>query len=545
MTHGTTTADGALGTLGTGSPSTESTSPIVQLVARAQQLYSLPTVAMEVLQLTSNENANVAQIKECIQRDPAMTVKILKVVNSPLFGLSGEVSDLNQALALLGIKPLKLLVLGFSLPKEMLQGIEVEVLAQYWQFSLTKAVAAREIAALQGKKYGDETFIAGLLSEIGALVLLQDLGDAYANFAAKVLQEGADLSEMEWETLGFDHAILGCRLLQNWNLPETLIQVIREGHPSSGVGFEKLTGQSATLRLAHNLAEVLAHHRLDLMPKFLSQLACTTQHDEATVEHLVLGIQEKLYQLANVLSVSLPEGVNYGDVVAQAYVQLSQIAESVAAPLATGDREINQRLTGSSEGQNLVESMQQFVQSGMKTPVKKTVVAPAEKTVGRQPVTADMQLLSEISSGMQRCRDQRTDFSVALFGINGFEDFVLMAGLDEVEVVRRAVGAIVDRLSDAVGRVIPCGDSATAVLLENHDRHQTVSIARQALEMVGVWAQRRPSLQGVDLSLSCGVASACVPPKSLPPKEIFQAALRCLLAASNGGGNAVKSIELL
>lgn len=544
VTEGTTATDGALRTLGTDSQNTESTSPVVQMISRAQQLYSLPTVAMEVLQLTSNENANVAQIKECIQRDPAMTVKILKVVNSPLFGLSGEVSDLNQALALLGIKPLKLLVLGFSLPKEMLQGIEAEVLAQYWQFSLTKAVAAREIALLMGEKDGDETFIAGLLSELGALVLLQDLGDAYADFVAKVLHEGADLSEMEWATLGFDHAILGCRLLQSWHLPETLVQVIREGHPSSGVPYKKLVGQAATLRLAHNLAEVLVHHRLELMPTFLAQLTQSTQYGEEAVEHLVIDIQEKLYQLASVLSVALPEGVKYDDVISQAYVQLSQVAESAAAPLAKAT-EANQRVVESTEGKNLVDSMQQLVENGM-TPVKSQAqVVAAANASPSQSGEATAELLVEISASMQRCRDQRRDFSLALFGIDEFEDFVMLAGIDEVEALRHVIAVLIDRLSDGIGRVIPCGDKTIAVLMEYHDRHQTVSLARQVLEMLSVWSQRRAAQQGVDLALNCGVASACVPPKSLPAKEIFQAAQRCLLAATNGGGNAVKSIELL
>ncbi|WP_147274425.1 HDOD domain-containing protein [Bremerella cremea] len=540
-----TTAKGrAQKTLGKESADTEGNSPIVQMISRAQQLYSLPTVAMEVLQLTSNEHANVAQIKECIQRDPAMTVKVLKVVNSPLFGLAGEISDLNQALALLGIKPLKMLVLGFSLPREMLQGIEAEVLAQYWQFSLTKGVAAREIALLLGEKYGDEVFIAGLLSELGALVLLQDLGDAYANFAAKVLQEEADLAEMEWATLGFDHGILGCRLLQSWHLPDALIQVIREGHPSSGVSFERLAGQAMTLRLAHNLAEVLVHHRLELMPKFLEQLAQATQYGADVVENLVIDIQEKLYQLASVLSVSLPEGVNYDDVVSQAYVQLSQVAESAAAPLAKASQ-VSQRIVESTEGKSLVDSMQQLVQNGM-TPLKEEVkAAPVLSDSASQSDEPTAELLVEISASMQRCRDQRRDFSLALFGINDFEDFVMMAGIDEVEALRHVIAVLIDRLSDGIGRVIPCGDKRIAVLMEYHDRHQTVSIARQALDTLGVWAQRRSAQQGADVALSCGVASTCVPPKSLPAKEIFQAALRCSLAASNGGGNAVKSIELL
>ncbi len=520
---------------------------VAQMVSRAQQLYSLPTVAMEVLKLTANEHATVVQIKECIQRDPAMTLKILKVVNSPLFGLSGQVSDLNQALALLGIKPLKLLVLGFSLPKAMLQGIEAEVLAQYWQFALTKAVAAREIANLQRKNFGDDAFIAGLLSEIGALVMLQDLGDAYANFANKVLQEEADLSQMEWETLGFDHNILGCRLLQSWNLPEGLIQVIREGHPSSGIEFNKLRGQSATLRLAHNLAEVLAHHRLNLMPKFLDQLKSTTSYDAETIEHLVVDIQEKLYQLAGVLSVSLPDGTDYCEVVAEAYVQLSQLAESVAAPLALGDRVHHDQMIQSVEVQRLIDTTKTLAENGGVLPQaeKAATLESACEDTPVDPIMADASLLNEIATSMHRCRSQRCEFSLSLLKLNQFEDFLVVAGIEEVDVWRKLVAAIVDRLSDGLGRVLPCGEMSLAVLLDDHDRHQTVTLTRQILELVTSWSMRRECHQGIELTVSGGVASACVPPKSLPPQEIFQAARRCLLAASQGGGNAIKSIEVL
>ena len=70
---------------------------------------------MKVLELTDDPRLDTRTLKECIENDPALTGKLLRVVNSSLFGLSREVSDLNQALALLGTKPLKLLVLGFSL----------------------------------------------------------------------------------------------------------------------------------------------------------------------------------------------------------------------------------------------------------------------------------------------------------------------------------------------------------------------------------------------------------------------------------------------
>ena len=99
------------------------------LVLRARRLCSLPSVAMKVLELTANPQVDSHALKQCIENDPALTCKILRTVNSSLFGLSREVSDLNQALALLGTKSLKLLVLGFSLPAGLFTGVSATALA--------------------------------------------------------------------------------------------------------------------------------------------------------------------------------------------------------------------------------------------------------------------------------------------------------------------------------------------------------------------------------------------------------------------------------
>src|SRR5690606_29692284 len=85
-------------------------------VVRARRLYSLPAVAMRVLELTSAPHVDAAALAECIENDPALTSKVLRVVNSSVFGLGQRVGSLKQAIAMLGIRPLKMLVLGFSLP---------------------------------------------------------------------------------------------------------------------------------------------------------------------------------------------------------------------------------------------------------------------------------------------------------------------------------------------------------------------------------------------------------------------------------------------
>ena len=180
-----------------------------RLAAHAEQLYSLPAVAMEVLQLTDNPQVDTQALKECIENDPALTGKILRVVNSSLFSLSREISDLNQALALLGTKPLKLLVLGFSLPSGLYAGIEARTLGRYWRRTLTKAVAGRELAEHLWHVPGDDAFIAGLLQDVGILLLLQQLGQPYVQLLERVL--APDWTWTPWRPRPWVSPIRPCR----------------------------------------------------------------------------------------------------------------------------------------------------------------------------------------------------------------------------------------------------------------------------------------------------------------------------------------------
>src|SRR5262245_27755314 len=120
---------------------TDSASVVEQFVEQTGQLYSLPAVAAEVLRLTNQSRMDIPALEECLQRDPALTTRLLRVVNSSLFGLTRQVTDVRQAVTLLGNRPLRMLVLGFSLPKELFSGLASRVLAHYWRRSLIKAVA--------------------------------------------------------------------------------------------------------------------------------------------------------------------------------------------------------------------------------------------------------------------------------------------------------------------------------------------------------------------------------------------------------------------
>jgi len=191
----------------------EVTSQLDEIASRALTLYSRPTVAMEVVRLTEEPRVDARALKECVAKDPALTCKVLRVVNSSLYGLHQPVADLNQAISLIGIKPLKLLVLGFNLPDALFAEVAARELQWYWTNTLTRAVAARLLAEQLWNQSGDEAFIAGLLQDIGILVLLRELGEPYAKFLTGVIDEKCHLASLELDTLGFDHVQLSAALL--------------------------------------------------------------------------------------------------------------------------------------------------------------------------------------------------------------------------------------------------------------------------------------------------------------------------------------------
>ena len=313
----------------------DSSSTLEHLVDRCGQLYSLPVVAMRVLKLTESPTVDVRQIKECIENDPALTGKILRVVNSSLFGLSREVTDLNQALALLGINPLKLLVLGFSLPDQLFIGINGDILRRYWHRTLVKAVAAREISQTILRLAGDEAFIAGLLQDIGMLVLLQEVGASYSRFLDGAFSKAASVNEAERQSLGFDHITLSARLLERWKLPAALVLAIEAGQSRQQVDalppMDRPLPQ--VLLVSDLLAGVLAENRTDLLAELLDRGREYFALSHMQLNALVSELSAKVDHLAEVLQLDLPQGKNYQAILLGAHEQLSAVASDVAQQL--------------------------------------------------------------------------------------------------------------------------------------------------------------------------------------------------------------------
>lgn len=534
-----------------------------QLVQHAQQLYSLPAVAMQVLELTRHPRVDVAALKDCIENDPALTAKLLRVTNSSLFGLSRQVTDLNQALALLGTKPLKLLVLGFSLPKALLAEVESHVLSSYWQYALTKAVAAREFGSQFWPEQADDAFTAGLLQDLGVLALIQVIGQPFLDLYAQAFTQGWDLCELESSSIGFQHRALSGRMMEDWGLPESIVRVVATTpHAASAIRELPRAEQhvAAALRLADLAAQLLCQRRPAALADLLheGEQLCGLALEQ--IEALIASLTEKVQELADVLSLQLPN-CDYVELLLDAQSQMSDVAERLWRSSAGTPRREPPAAENAAAIQRAMESaLHNGKRCWTKTlhPAPNQVNPPPLRSCDAPPtrarhgpltatdLVADPGLTGRIEAAINACRRGRSPLSLVLVEIDDFEQHLVHSSLagarrKTVRVQRLAV--------DIFGRestLITLGDSRIAIILINCDRQQAIQDAKVLLAQAATHASGPGEKPGdLGLSVSAGIATLNTPPRNFLVRDLIEAAERCLYAAKLAGGSSVKSIDVL
>ncbi len=513
----------------------ESTCTLEPIVARARHLYSLPRVASQVLELTAEPDIDVAALKACIENDPALTVKILKVVNSSLFGFSGEIGDLGQALALIGIKPLKLLVLGFSLPDELFLDIAGDQLERYWTTALVRAVAARELAELMDGHSGDEAFTAGLLQDVGLLVLLRELGEPYARFLKVVWTEEADLLQLEQDALAFDHRQVSSGVLTHWGMPDTLIHAVG-GQAGSAEPEDQSPSEDLTrlLHLAELTAALVGQRKLNVLPELLQLGRVYCGLDKPKLNDVVAEVQQKVEGLAETLSLKLPEGLDFTGVLSEAHRLLAEAAEEAVIPLSRIARSEEQQCDELWEqARNLSAAAARFLEDGSQAP--QTPSATKQDTG-----TAVLPRLDELTT---QCRLQREPFSLMLVGYQLISRGNGRQSQRDAMSFLSTLEAMCWSLDHPQREVVALGSERFAVLLPACDRLEAVHLGQIVVDS-SIQEASEKEIYVEPSALSVGVASVETIPKNFDVKALLESGERCLYAAGLSGGASVKSIEL-
>ncbi len=212
--------------------------PLEKLLSQSTELPSLPEIYIRVSELLESDHSSANEIGEAVQTDPSLTSKILKMLNSAYYGLPSEVTSISQAVSLLGRQQLKQLLMG-----SVLAGLFKDMnhasfsMREFWQHSIKTAIIARHLALQNASVIDhDAFFTAGLLHDIGRLVIVSELPDSLSDVEQLMIDAGIDTVMAENKILGFTHMDVSREIMKNWKLPSMLVQCALKHHDTEHEG---------------------------------------------------------------------------------------------------------------------------------------------------------------------------------------------------------------------------------------------------------------------------------------------------------------------
>lgn len=252
-----------------------------QLVSRIDTVPSVPSLYNEIVAETESPDGAIQRVGEIIAQDPGMTAKILQIANSALFGLRSTVYSAAQATSLLGMEAVKSLVLSVGVFQQFdghtSPGLSIESLFRH---SLELGGCARLIAReeLGEPAIVDCAFTAGMLQDIGRLVLATGMPNRYADVLAEVAETKSPLCDVEAAAFGASHAAVGAYLLELWGLPQTMAETVafhETPNRSHDVTFTGLTAVVAANALAPNSPAQNAPSEEEGFNQYVQQIGLT------------------------------------------------------------------------------------------------------------------------------------------------------------------------------------------------------------------------------------------------------------------------------
>lgn len=314
-----------------------------------EKLPSLPSVALEIVRLCKSDDVPLDELAKVVSMDPSLATKILRLANSAKYRRDQELTDVDRACFVLGLKTLKIMALGFSVAgsTKFSEGITCFDYDAFWAYSISCAVAAREIAKARNSEFENEAFISGLLSRMGQLAMAKAIPDEY-KAVAEQSESLLPQASLEMDVLGVHHHEISEHLLSQWELPELLVSVVRYWEEP-----EQLQETEEICKYVR-LADCIAHlihdkdkgHRLKRAYEWAREDFGMTEDD---LDQFVIILNEEINSLARILDVKIETKSEFQQLVDDAREQMVQVSLQAAMELETTSVDLENERERSSE----------------------------------------------------------------------------------------------------------------------------------------------------------------------------------------------------
>jgi len=274
-----------------------------ELVANVTQLASFPEVAFRINEMISDENSGAAQIGALIEPDPALSIALLRIANSPLYHIGGSVGSVEHAVTVVGLREVRDLTFSICASRTF-DGIPNDLITveDFWTHSLFCAVGAQNLARRARVCPGESLFAAGLLHDIGHLVMFSQSPELSKQALQLSLEENDGLSPYlsEREVFGFDHMMVGAELARQWRLPTTLQECI--GFHHEPFTNDAVTDAVSVVHVANSLAVMTELNSLnpDDAPPIDDRALTKLKVDAKSIANIVAETRDSVSELLGI-----------------------------------------------------------------------------------------------------------------------------------------------------------------------------------------------------------------------------------------------------
>ena len=289
---------------------------------------TVPRVAQKLLDLLNQGEVELSQLADLISVEPSLTVKIIRLINSPLYGLAREITSLRDAVLYLGLNSIRSVALSFSFfstfSRDPSGGERLDAL---WRTSLMNALAARRLANELGGWDVEEAFLAGLVADCGTLLMHRGVPE-YAGILDRFYSGEADLLELEQRCLETTHTRLGGLLLEAWRFPKQLVELVTFHHdPTLAPADASAELQARTLLAAWLCARALTVPGFtDKMTSLEHRISGLLGIPVVVARGIVTELPTELRETAALFEIPAEEQRSYDELLDEANQALSRLA---------------------------------------------------------------------------------------------------------------------------------------------------------------------------------------------------------------------------
>ncbi len=292
----------------------------------ARSLPTVPAIAQRLLELLADESVGLEELAEVIAIEPSLSAKIVRIVNSPMYAMSREISSVREAVLYLGTNSVSSIALSFSFVSAFREQDRDGGIERLWQTSLMTALTARRLALEIGAWDSEEAFLIGLLCDCGALLMYAVLPE-YAELVKRFYQGELDLLEAEKAAFESDHQRIGSLLLTHWSFPERYCSLIASHHELPTEAESEIFTHRQILQCAWLCSRALTvHGYVNHTASLSQQLMDTLDIPRSVADSILEELPTELRSIAASFDIALGEQRSYQDLLSEANTALVDLA---------------------------------------------------------------------------------------------------------------------------------------------------------------------------------------------------------------------------